>query len=195
MKKFIVFIATAIIMAFTFNSCASKVEKDIKTIVGNDVKVCSVKSIDITESFYQYTEEYNRFLEENKKWSKDQVDWWAIKVKYENLFNNYPSVKQRCEKDYNDAVDSHKECSDSATYYYNKCKELENNNVGKIYVAKLLGRNEYTHKPNEYNSYSIFTYNTDGTIHPIDTGDNMGIIISVFPKAKGCIERISWYLQ
>ena len=113
-----------------------------------------------------------------------------VKLKYENLFEKYPSTKQRCEETYNEVASSYQESVDSAAYYLGECMYLDSIDKGNLYVAKLLGRNEYTHKPNEYNSYSIFAYNTDGTIHPIDTGDNMKIIISVFPKAKKDLQKV-----
>lgn len=190
MKKFIVLIITSIILAVATISCTSKVEKDIKTIVGNDVKVCAVKTIDIKENFYRYTEEYNRLFEEMQYWGENKVEWFEIKVKYENLFKDYPSAKQRLKKDYDDVVNSYQKSADSSAYYISKCMWLESEKSdGKIYVAKLLGRNEYTNKPNEYNSYSIFSYNNDGTIHPIETDEDMRIIFSVFPKAKEDLQK------
>ncbi len=190
MRKFITLIITTIILAVSVISCGSKVEKDIKALVGNDIKVCDVKSIDIEEDFYQYTEEYNRFFEKNKEWSKDQIDWYAVKLKWENLFTGYPSAKERNKEEYDNVVKAYQKCVDSVSYYYNKCKALENENkVGKVYVAKMLGRNEITHKPNDYNSYSVFAYNSDGTIHPIET-NSMKIIFSVFPKAKKDLQKV-----
>lgn len=51
MKKFIVFIITAIILSISAVSCGSKAEKDIKSLLGNETKLVSVKSIDINSFF------------------------------------------------------------------------------------------------------------------------------------------------
>lgn len=194
MKKFIVFIITAIILAVSAISCNGKVEKDIKTIVGNDVKVCSVKSIDINENFVFYTEEYNRCAEKQSYWGESKVGWLKVKVKYEDLFKRYPSSKEDAEivKNYEEAVNSYQESVDSLGYYLGKVMywdSLGDESTGKLYVAKLLGKNEYTHKPNEYNHYAVFAYNEDGSLHQVNTGENMRIIISTYPKAKKDLQK------
>ena len=188
MKKFIVFIITAIMLMATAMSCGNNVKKDIETIVGDNVSVSAVKSIDIKENFYQYTEEYTRSFERMEYWGKSKVGWLEVKLKYEDLFDKYPSSKsnESVAKNYEDAVNSYQESVDSSSHYMGICMflESEEDDSGKLYIAKMRGRNEYTNKPNEYNSYAIFAYNSDGTLHQIDTGDNMKIIFSVYPKAK-----------
>lgn len=190
MKKFFIFIIVSIIISLSLSSCDGNVVRDIKKVVGNDVKVCSVKTIHIKNDFYNYTEEYNYFLNKNKSFSEEQIEWKNIKDRYENLFKTHSSTKQKLKEDYDNVVKSYQECVDSVTFFYNKCKTLENNKVGNIYVAKLYNKNEYTDKLNNYNVYSIFSYNSDGTIHAIDTGENMKVILSVFPEAKNDFKKV-----
>lgn len=197
MKKFIVFIITAIIMAVSFTSCGGKVEKDIKAIVGNDVKVCAVKSIDIKENFYQYTEEFTTNHEQYENCreltatareymadAKNDMDFYK-RLGYNDSYKISKESYEYFKKEWED-------CSSRLDEYAKKDKDIRSNGkqVGKIYVAKFLGRNEYTHKPNEYNSYSIFSYNNDGTLHPIETDEDMRIIFSVYPKAKEDLKKV-----
>lgn len=193
MKKFIVFIIAAIITAFAFNSCTSKVKNDIKTIVGDNVKVCSIKSITINKDFYKFTDEYIK----NKHALNDcisDIDFNESRMKSEmkdmEYYKGWVQSAYKLSKQYYEEYKAKvEECKDSLKVLSEINGRLENNTIGKIYVVQLKSKDEYTHRYYDVYHYGVYSYNTDGTIHGINTEDTTPIIYSIFPKMVEDIEK------
>ncbi len=195
MKKFFS-ILFCVIVAMVAMSCGSKVEKDIKAVVADQAKVVDVKSINISEDFYLYTNEYteNRSNYENCRTTTSNNG--EMMRTYEKLMKFYKSIgyqdsynysKENYEKYKAEWEDDCKRLDD----YAEKDKNFRENGAqaGKLYIAKMKGKNEYTGKYLDFNSYQIFAYDSDGTIHPIETDDSIQMVCSVYPKAKKDLEK------
>ena len=193
MKKFIILFA-GFILAFV--SCTSKVEKDVKALTAGEFKVYDVKSIDIKSDFYTLTNEYTQNLsnyENCREITRSNGDMmrmyesdmrlyksWGYQSEYNHSKEGYEKYKVMWEDDckrLNDYAEKHKNF-------------LENGRqTGKVYVAKLRGKDEFTGKPLKFHSYQVFAYDSDGSLHPIDTEKDMQMICSVYPKAKKDIQK------
>lgn len=195
MKKFINILFCTIV-AMVAMSCGNKVKEDIKVVVADQAKVLEVKSIDIHEDFYLYTNEYTenrsnyeicreltsgdgemmRMYENDMKLYKS----WGYQNDYNRVKEGYENYKAKWEDDCK-RLDS----------YAEKDKNFRENGAqtGKLYIAKVKGKNEYTGKYLDFNSYPIFAYDSDGTIHQIETDDAIKMICSVYPKAQKDLEK------
>ena len=195
MKKFINILFCTIV-AMVAMSCGNKVEKDIKVAIGDQSKILKVKSIDINENFYLYTNEYKanrsgyetcrvitsgdgemmRMYESDMKLYKS----WGYQSDYNRSKEDYEKYKAQWEDDCKRLND-----------YAEKDKNFRENGTqtGKLYIAKVKGKNEYTGKYLDFNSYPIFAYDSDGTIHQIETDDDINMICSVYPKAQKDLEK------
>lgn len=162
MKKFITLFIIAIV---AMTACTSQVAKDLRQVVGDDIKVVSVKSVDVKTDFYTYTNEY---IVVKKTFENYDKQFWSADSKKE-LEEAYAGV---CE--YRDKVNFFKE---------------NGRQEGQVYVAKLKSKNEFTGKYNNFNGYRIFAYDSDGSIHEVDSGKDMQMICAVFPEAKKDIKK------
>ena len=175
MKKFFS-ILFCIIVAMVAMSCGSKVEKDIKAQLAVDGgKLLSVKSVDIAEDFYLYTNEYSNALENYKIANKQVFDMIPLVAKAK-------VYKYNCYDDFKSQLDSYE---GKASKYLEDMRSFEENlKSGKVYIAKFKGKNPLTGKYLDFNSYQIFSYNSDGTIHQVEADNDIQLICSVYPKAS-----------
>jgi hypothetical protein len=172
MKKFINILA-CLIVAMVAMSCGSKVEKDIKAIAGDEFKVCDVKTIDIKSEFYQYTNDY-AVLENQVSSAISNLAKWKV---HESIYNEG------------------KDSLDAAQAKFDLLIEKENALIekiqsGKLYIAKLKGKDKYTGKPLNFNSYQIFAYDSNGKLYPTESDEFMQMVCSVYPEVKKDIEKV-----
>ena len=190
MKKFINILFCAIV-AMVAMSCGNKVEKDIKNLVTDEFKVCDVKSVSIKEGFYAYTNEYIE-ASENYESAKEEASEWASLVARTKALKNIYSDSYGSQFD--ELYTENKASLDSVIAKQNEYHEimgkLQNSlKKGNLYVAKPKGKDEITGKPYDFFGYQIFTYDSDGSLHQVDTGKDIQIIYSVYPKAQKDFEK------
>lgn len=195
MKKFIIILIGAIVM---FSSCTSKVEKDIVNVVGTEVKVCDVKSVDIKSDFYTITNEYteNRSKYENCR-EITRMDGDMMRM-FESDMKLYKSWGNSFEKDYTHSKEKYEEYKKS---WEDDCKRLEEyseknkyyeengSQTGKVYIAKIKTKNEYNGKFNDFCSYPMFAYDSDGTLHQTEADDYIQMVCAVYPEAKKDLQK------
>lgn len=201
MKRFFT-ILSCLIVAMVAMSCGSKVEKDIKAIAGDEFKVCDVKSIDIKSNFYTITNEYTENLSKYENCRESTRGNGDIMRMYESDMKLYKSWGYQ--DDYNRSKEGYEmykalwedDCKRLDEYAEKNKHFLENGSqTGKVYIAKVKGNDEFTGKPLGFYSYQIFAYDSDGSLHPVDTGRDMQMICSVYPKAKKDIEKAMGKVQ
>ena len=196
MKKFIFILIGAILM---FCSCSTSAVKDIKEI-SNGEKIVKVKSVNITSDFYKYTHEYIEHCE-NYDDCKKRVEFAG-----DSMRENESNMKFYKSIGYDYAYKSYKECYENYKAEWEEgCKELDKyaeinkeyidngKQSGKLYVAKIRAKDDITGETLPFNYYEIFTYDSDGTIHSVDTDNNMQITFSVFPEAKKDLKKVMEY--
>jgi tRNA(Leu) C34 or U34 (ribose-2'-O)-methylase TrmL len=187
MKKFIN-ILSCLIVAMVAMSCGSKVEKDIKVLVGDEFKVVDVKSVDIQKDFYLYTNEYSEVSEKHDAACDEAMEWTSLVARCKVLMDTY--TDSQFEVLYKENKASLDSVTAKRNEYYETMQMLkENQKKGKLYVAKLKGKNEYTGKYLDFNSYQIFSYDSDGSLHQVDTDNTIQIVCSVYPNAKKDMQK------
>lgn len=193
MKKFINILA-CLIVAMVAMSCGSKVEKDIKAIAGDEFKVLDIKSVDIKKDFYLYTSEYANASQMYEDACDEIMDWIPIVAKCKVSMDTYTDPV------FEEMYNENKAILDSITTkrgeYLERMNSLKSSrDKGKLYVAKLKGRDEFTGKYLDFNSYQIFSYDSDGSLQPTETDKYIQIICSVYPKAKKDIKKAMGKVQ
>ena len=199
MKKFIILFA-GLILAFV--SCTPKVEKDIKKLTAGEFKVLDVKSVDIKNNFYTITEEYNSLKANYESAVDEKSGWISLVARTKVYMDGYQEGSDRYNT-FKKLYDENKASLDSVVVvcngYYSKIQNLEKNaGKGKIYIAKLRGKDEYTGKDLDFNSYQIFAYNSDRSLHQVEFDNpfqNIEMVCSVYPKAKKDIKKAMGKLQ
>ena len=200
MKKSIIAI---IGVMFMICSCGNaNVTKDVKSILADGVKLAKIESVNITSDFYTYTHEYihnRKMYEYSREDTKMFGDWMRDEERDMKYYKSLGSWYNDCYKSSKKSYEEYK------AKWENACKELEkyanidknfiNNGKqsGKLYVAKVKGKDKITGKYLDFYSYQIFTYDSDGTIHPIDADNAIQIVCSVFPNAKKDLKKAMEY--
>jgi hypothetical protein len=185
MKKFIILFA-GLILAFA--SCTPKVEKDIKSLSAGEFKVLDVKTIDIKENFYQYTNQYAEVMKKFEAASEEAYEIAGNVGRSQAMYEIFGGETYR--KAYKEAEASYKEAEAKCDSYATEAQNLENTlTAGKIYVAKVRGKDEFTGKYLDFNSYQLFSYDTDGSLHQVDSDRYMQMVCAVYPKAEKDLEK------
>lgn len=187
MKRFIT-ILSCLIVAMMAMSCGSKVEKDIKVFTADEFKILDVKSLDINKDFYLYTNEYAEAVQGFEDANDKALDLAGNLGRSEALYEIYGGESYK--RAYNEAQKLYDEADSKCDEYASIAQGLQDKlKTGKIYVAKLKGKDEYTGKYLDFNSYQIFSYDSDGSLHPIEADNTIQLVCSVYPKAKEDLQK------
>lgn len=184
MKK-ILFVMFAFI-ALTFAACNSQVKSDIQNYEER-VENVSFKEIEISNNFYEYTQDLSPYYNDFKFYHdkmKDAVNDFSYNVNMARIYERYDKkTKDALDKQQSEMEAIVAECSykmDSISNFIENTKMMMQRGV--LYVAKMKEFNKFG-KKNDFYSFKVYAYNKDGSIHEYDGKDKMELVLTAYPDA------------
>lgn len=178
MKKFIVFIIAAIILAVSAISCGNSVKSDFVSFIGTEVKDVSVKEIPIKGTFYEYIESYTdktEMVDALNSLVESQRGLYEVYSEGNSAYDK--KMAEHWKKTYEDNISRSKSIQASADSIKANFKN------GKLYAIKFKEKDESGIWGN-HNAYRIMMYDENGQFSQYTGKYVLKVLDKAYPKAK-----------